>query len=278
MRQVSLVAPSLLVCSFLVASTAEATIPYAKGESTLSAPALERYVPGGLAATLDLSGRVAHHPAQKLTPQEVLTKVTENGTQVTRALLDYSYYAELTIETVSQADTITGKYYRFSQISYDSFGIRQERVFEDKSTLPKNTHIGTNAVNNMVRVYQFIITPETLGLYELNYVGRETVDELRTYVFDVRPKIKLPDADKTADRYLRGRVWIDDQDLQVVKVAGEALPEQNAHRTPKFETVFQNHDRYWFPAYTSADDAIRVGDRYARVIVTVRFTSYKKVK
>jgi hypothetical protein len=230
-------------------------------------------------ALLILLGAGAQTTArQKLTPQEILAKVAENGAKVSSALLDYTYYAELTIETVSQADTITGKYYRFSQVSYDSAGRRQERVFEDTSTLPKNTHIGTNAANNLVRVYQFMITPETFAQYELNYVGRENVDELKTYVFDVRPKVKLPDPDKSADRYLKGRVWIDDEDLQVVKVAGEALPEQSAHRTPKFETVFQNHDDYWFPAHTSADDSMRVGDRYSRVIVTVRFTSYKKVK
>ncbi|HEU4389726.1 MAG TPA: hypothetical protein VFV34_18115, partial [Blastocatellia bacterium] len=263
---------------FCSPSTEQASVSSSAGRFAPHALLRPGSVRVGFEAAFDVNGRSGGVSAQKANPQEILSKVTENGTQVIRALLDYTYYAELTIETVSQADTINGKYYRFSQISYDSEGRRQERIFEDKSTLPKNTHIGTNAANNMVRVYQFIMTPETLTQYELNYVGRETVDELRTYVFDVRPKIKLPDPEKSTERFLRGRVWIDDQDLQVVKVAGEALPEQSAHRTPKFETVFQNHDRYWFPAYTSADDAIRVGDRYSRVIVTVRFTSYKKVK
>jgi hypothetical protein len=59
-------------------------------------------------------------------------------------------------------------------------------------------------------------------------------------------------------------------------VAGEAVPEQSAHRTPKFETYFQNYDKYWFPAYTTADDEVRVGRRLTRVIAKVRFTSYKK--
>ena len=63
----------------------------------------------------------------------------------------------------------------------------------------------------------------------------------------------------------------------MVKVAGEALPEQTGHRTPKFETYFQNYDRYWFPAYTSADDSIRVGRYATRVTVNVRFTGYKRV-
>ena len=67
------------------------------------------------------------------------------------------------------------------------------------------------------------------------------------------------------------------QDTGVLKVAGEAVPEQNAHRTPRFETYFQNYEKYWFPAYASADDTVRMGRYSTRVIVKVRFTSYKKV-
>ncbi|MEK6322096.1 MAG: hypothetical protein AABN33_10470 [Acidobacteriota bacterium] len=214
---------------------------------------------------------------QKASPAEVLSGAAERGKELLAALREYSYYAELTIRTVSQADTITGKYYRFSKISFDRDGNRLEKVLENTSTLPNDVYIGTNAANNLTRVYQFIITPETLNQYELNYVGRERIDELNTFVFDVKPKIRMPDPDKSHERYLRGRVWIDDQDLCVVKVAGEALPEQSGHRTPKFETYFQNYDKYWFPAYTSANDSVRVGRYFTHVVVNARFTGYKKV-
>ena len=214
---------------------------------------------------------------QKSSPAEVLSGAAERGKQLLAALRDYTYYSELTIQTVSQADTITGRYYRFSQILFDRDGNRLEKVLENTSTLPKDVYIGTTTANNLTRVYSFIITPETFNEYELNYVGRESVDELDTIVFDVKPKIKMPDPEKSHERYLRGRIWIDDQDLCVVKVVGEALPQQSGHRTPKFETYFQNYDRYWFPAYTSADDSIRIGRYATRVTVNVRFTGYKKV-
>lgn len=220
----------------------------------------------------------AAQSAGKPAPSEILARAAENGKQLISALRDYTYYAELTVETVSQAETITGKYYRFSQISYDADGNRQEKVFENTSTLPKDVHIGTNSVNNMTRVYQFIITPDVLNQYEINYVGREKIDELNTFVFDVAPKVKMPDPDKSSDRYLKGRVWIDDEDFQVVKVAGQALPEQSSHRTPRFETYFQNYGKHWFPAYMSADDEVRMGRRFTRVIAKLRYTSYKKVK
>lgn len=231
-----------------------------------------------LIALLIPAGSLARANAvnQKLSPDEILKKTAENGNELLVALRNYTYYAELTLETVSQADTITGKYYRFAQISYDAEGKRQEQVFEQKSNLPEDAYIGSNSAYNLTRVYHFLITPETLNEYDLNYIGRERIDELNTYVFDVKPRVKLPDPRKSQDRYLKGRVWIDDRDLQVVKVAGNAVPEQNNHRTPRFETYFQNYDRYWFPSYTYADDEVRVNKRYARVIVKARFLGYKK--
>jgi hypothetical protein len=214
---------------------------------------------------------------QKLDHAEILAKAASKGVELLTSLKAYSYYAEVTIELVSGADIVTGKLYRFSQISYDEDGNRQEKLFEEKSTLPKEVHIGTNTVKNLTRVYYFVLSAQTLNEYEFSYVGRERIDELNTYVFDVKPKVRMPDPDKSPDRYLKGQVWIDDRDLQVVKVSGQALPEQSAHRTPKFETYSQNYGNYWFPAYTSADDVVRVGGRMSRVIVKVRYTSYSKV-
>ena len=237
---------------------------------------IARTIVASLTIAAAVSSPPAHRALQKPSSADTLSAAAERGKDLLAALRDYTYYAELTVQTVSQSDTITGKYYRFSQISFDRDGNRQEKVLENTSTLPEDVHIGTITANNLTRVYQFVVTPETINQYELNYVGRERVDELNTFVFDVKPKIKMPDPEKSHERYLRGRVWIDDQDLCVVKAAGEVLPEQSGYRTPKFETYFQNYDKFWFPAYSSADDYVRAGRYFTRVNVNLRLTGYKK--
>jgi hypothetical protein len=75
---------------------------------------------------------------------------------------------------------------------------------------------------------------------------------------------------------LKGRVWIDDEDHCVVKVAGEPVPTQSGHQPASFETYFQNYGSSWFPAYTSAVDFIRVERYFNRVVVNLRYTGYKK--
>jgi hypothetical protein len=216
---------------------------------------------------------------QKESPTEILTAAAGRGDRLQAELREYTYFAELTLQTVSQADTISGKYYRFSQVSYDRDGSLRERVLENTSTLPNGLYIGTETANNLTRIYHFTITSETLKQYEITYVGRERVDELNTFVFDVKPRLKLPEphkGDKNPERYLKGRVWIDDQDHCVVKVAGEPVPEEKGHQAPKFETYFQNYGSSWFPAYTSAVDFIRAEGYFNRVVVNVRYTGYKK--
>ena len=234
-----------------------------------------------IVASLIIAAAATSPPAsgalQKPTPAEVLEASARRGEALLTALHDYTYFAELTIQTISQSDTITGKYYRLSQISFDRSGNRQEKVLENTSTLPADIYIGTKTANDLTRIYQFVITPETLIQYELNYVGHERIDELDTLVFDIQPKTKMRDLGKDDQRYLKGRLWIDEQDLCVVKAAGQALPAPNKTRTPTFETYFQNHGSYWFPAYASADESIRVGRYFTHAVVSLRFTGYKKV-
>lgn len=218
---------------------------------------------------------------QKDSPSEILSATAERGDRIQTELRAYTYFAELTIQTISQADIITGKYYRFSRISFDRNGNRSERVLENTSTLPKELYIGSETADNLTSIYRFIITTEALKQYEINYVGRERIDELNTFVYDVKPRLKLADtdkSDKTYGRFLKGRIWVDDEDHCVVKVAGEPVPEQKGHQAPSFETYFQNYGRSWFPAYTTAVDFIRVEGYFNRVVINVRYTGYKKAE
>src|ERR1044072_2525276 len=80
---------------------------------------------------------------QKLSPQEIIQAASENGRLALAVLQEYTYYTQLTIQTVSQSDTITGKYYRLTEIYFDREGNRREKVVENTSTLPDNGYIGT---------------------------------------------------------------------------------------------------------------------------------------
>ena len=67
----------------------------------------------------------------------------------------------------------------------------------------------------------------------------------------------MPDAKKTKERFFSGRVWVDDQDLQIVKTKGKGVPETKKNKFPTVETYREQIDgRYWFPTYSYADEEL----------------------
>jgi len=93
-------------------------------------------------------------------------------------------------------------------------------------------------------------------LYNFKYIGKEKIDELNLYVFDVAPKI-MPKPKDPKDRLFMGRIWVDDQDLQIVKTRGKGVPETKQNKFPIVETYREHIDgRYWFPTYSYSDDEL----------------------
>jgi hypothetical protein len=128
-------------------------------------------------------------------------------------------------------------------------------------------------MQDLAGVQPFALTAEDLPKYQIDYVGKERIDELNTYMFDVKPKSM-----HKGERYLQGRIWVDDQDLQIVKVKGQAVPEVGDQKFPHFESYRENIDsRYWFPTYVYADDVLdfKKGPS-VHLRMTVRYTNYKK--
>jgi len=231
-------------------------------------------VPAELSLARDLTGDPSQDTGQdKIDPQQVINQAAENGRKAVAAMAGYSYTAELAVRYLGVGDIVEWEYNRSAKVFRDRYGAPAERVIEVKSTLPKDESINLVTVNNLVQIYKFMLTPETLRTYDFNFVGRERIDELETIVFDVKPKKKIQ-MEPAGQRYLRGRIWIDDQDLQVVKVGGEILPEPRPHRTPRFETYFQNYNNYWLPAYTTAEDDLLLAGDLLRVNVKARFIDY----
>src|SRR5213075_858395 len=115
-----------------------------------------------------------------------------------------------------------------------------------------------------------------INRYNFKYAGKERIDELNLYVFDVSPKV-MPDPKKTKDRFFVGRIWVDDQDLQIVKAKGKAVPETKTNKFPIVETYREQIDgKFWFPTYVYADDDLIFDNGTdVRIRMRVKYTDYK---
>src|SRR5688500_16014424 len=81
---------------------------------------------------------------------------------------------------------------------------------------------------------------------------------------------------KIEDRLFIGRVWVDDQDLHIVKTRGKAVPETKQNKFPIVETYREQIDgRYWFPTYSYADEElIFENGSSVHIRLKVRYTDF----
>ena len=90
--------------------------------------------------------------------------------------------------------------------------------------MPLFQSITKEDIDDLGGISPFALEPSKISQYDFKYVGKEQIDELDLHVFDVSPKV-MPNAKKTKERFFMGRVWVDEQDLQIVKTRGKGVPE-----------------------------------------------------
>jgi len=208
--------------------------------------------------------------------QQIIQKFTEHEDEFRKERENYTYTQFVIMQTIDDDGQPDGEYRLTSDILFTPSGKRyQKDVFAPVSTLSR-IQMSQQDFDDIEKVWPLVMTPDELPKYDVKYVGREQVDEVSTYVFDITP-LKM----EKGQRYFQGRVWVDDKDLQIVKTRGKAtglLKKKEDQAFPTFETFRENIEgHFWFPTYTRADDVLhfKTGPD-VRIRVSVKYTNYKR--
>jgi hypothetical protein len=206
----------------------------------------------------------------------IIKKVTTNELNFRNALRDYIFSRTATIQTVGIGGNITGTYRRDSEMMLNPDGTRQEKiVFFPMPTLTEIS-MTPEDLEDLGGVNPFALEPAAISQYDFSYLGKEHIDELDLYVFDVTPKV-IPDPKKSKQRLFTGRIWVDDKELEIVKSKGKAVPETKQNKFPVVETWRENIDgKYWFPSYVASDDELVFDSGQAvKLHMRVKYNNYK---
>jgi len=135
-------------------------------------------------------------------------------------------------------------------------GQRYMRVTKQPESDLKLTSFSLEDVRTIASLPLFVLTPDEIGNYDFKYAGTDKLDELSTYVFQVKPK-----ALSRKRRFFDGVIWVDDRDFAIVKSYGKFVSEiaGNGTKLPfsMFETYRENFkNKFWLPTYTRSDDSI----------------------
>lgn len=193
----------------------------------------------------------------EMSPAEIdriVKTFTAREVEFRRALNSYAFKRDALIQKIGMDGQVTGEYHRISTFTFDDQGNRYEKIsFFPMSTLPEITK---EDVEDLGGIKPFALEPSKIDKYNFRYVGKEKIDELSLYIFDVTPKV-MPSPKRVEDRLFSGRIWVDDQDLQIVKTKGKGVPETKNNKFPVVETYREHIDgRYWFPTYSYADEEL----------------------
>jgi TonB family protein len=185
--------------------------------------------------------------------EKIISKFTAKEGEFRRALNSYSFKRDALIQSIGMGGQVVGEYHRVSTFTFDDMGNRFEKIsFFPMSSMPEITQ---EDIDDLGGVEPFALEPSKIDRYNIRYAGKEKIDELNLFIFDVSPKV-MPNP-KTKERLFSGRIWVEDQDYQIVKTKGKGVPETKTNKFPTVETYREHIDgRYWFPTYSYADEEL----------------------
>jgi hypothetical protein len=207
----------------------------------------------------------------------IIRAFTAKETEFRRALNVYGFKRDAVMQAIGMGGQIAGEYHRVSNFVFTEDGQRFEKI--SFFPMPTMTSITAEDLEDLGGVNQFALESSKINNYNFTYVGKERIDELDLYVFDVTPKV-IPDFKKIKERLFTGRVWVDDRDLQIVKTRGKGVPENKDNKFPYFETYREQIDgKYWFPTYAYADEELVFGNGSTlHVRAKILYSNYKMAR
>ena len=219
-------------------------------------------------------------PPTNMTPQQIIEKFAARETLFSLARQNYTFRQTVKVDTLAEdTNRIDGEYQQVTDITFNKDGKREEHVvFAPQNTLQR-VMMSPVDFDEIEHRLPFILTTEDQPKYKIDYLGRQHVDELDTYVFAVAPKTF-----EKGKHYFQGKVWVDQRDYQIVLINGMTVPQdtRKGHEDlqPPFTTYYEQVDgKYWFPTYTKAEGVLHFpfdsgGDVHMRNVV--KFTDYKQ--
>jgi len=188
---------------------------------------------------------------------------------------NFTYTQTFIIQTLD-GGRVDGEYRMTSEIVFTPEGKRYEHVINAPTPTLERISLSQQDLDDLENVQPFVLTTKELPKYDIKYVDREPLDELSTYVFDVGPKTL-----EKNQRYFQGRIWVEDQEFEIVKTEGKAVPDikkkGQENVFPRFETFRENVEGdYWFPTYTRSNDVLHFSSGDIPIRMTVRYENYKR--
>ncbi|MGA2845424.1 MAG: hypothetical protein ABSF68_08385 [Candidatus Acidiferrales bacterium] len=214
------------------------------------------------------------HPGPPPVPeQEIIQKLAANEDVMKQKYETYDFTQTIRIEEMFDPG---GKFSVTGEVYTRPDGQRFLRVAKQPESDLKVEHFSLEDVHTIATLPLFSLTSREIANYNFKYAGQEKLDQLTTYVFQVKPKLL-----SRKQRFFEGLIWVDDHDFAIVKSYGKLVSEISGNGTSlpftMFETYRENFQgKYWLPTYTRSDDFVKgPDDEELPLRLVIRSTDFK---
>jgi hypothetical protein len=243
--------------------------------SALSAPAQDTQGPMTPPPKFEVK-RISADPRPGPPPvpeAEIIKRFAANEVVMQKQYDAYNFTQMIRVEELTDPGgkfTVTGEVYTRPD------GQRYLRITKQPESNLKISDFTLEDVKAIATLPLFVLTSDEIANYTFKYAGQDKLDQINTYVFQVKPK----QLSRTR-RLFDGVIWVDDQDFVIVKSFGKFVSEiaGNGTKLPftMFETFRENFQgKYWLPTYTRSDDYLQGADNAEQHLrLVIRDTDFK---
>ena len=205
---------------------------------------------------------------------DIIQRFTKNESELKRAHDQFAFQLSVRLQEYPSGGGETGELQMLSETYIKADGKRYGRVLEEKPGNLVTFDFFREDLQDFAALPLFVLTAEDAQRYDIEYQGRQPLDELSTFIFRVRPKVL-----ERRTLQFDGVVWVDEEDFVIVKTYGkwvaEVPPEANKMPFTMFETYRENvADKYWFPTFIRAEETVKNDRGEARLRLTVRYSEF----
>ncbi len=208
-------------------------------------------------------------------PRTLLKRIAANGSLFEKELGNYTYRQRFQFFETGRKRG--GDYLEVRDVTFNPEGERTEVFLKGPINRLQRIRMTEEDFRDLRDMQPFVLTEDTLWLYETRYQGEEACGQGQCYVYAIKPRQILE-----GQRFLDGQIWVDQESLQVVQAAGLPVPQlerndEKANLFARFVTIYEQVDgKYWFPVKTVGDDTLAFPSGGVDIRYEVLYEDYKR--
>jgi hypothetical protein len=215
-------------------------------------------------------------PKQPL--DDIVRHFAEKESEYAGAHSLYRYRLTVRVQELGEGNRVLGEFEQVGEVDFDSSGRRRLQLTENPRADLLYLSIPRVELSDLEFIPLFILRPADIPKYDITYLTRERVDEVETYLFRLQPKdvVRLP------DELFEGIVYVDADQLDVVRAHGRLLPMRGGGVFGSYfktvELYREPVDGHLFTTFVRADDVLSARGESVRIRLTVRFSNHERIR